>query len=686
MLQIHFQDTDQTIAQQGAQAFATAYFDYSTQRAQDLIDGQAQSIADRISALQGAGNAALRAQLQAQLSQIQSTPIDPGEVLVDAAVPTSPTSPNLLLNIALAAILGAFVGLIAAFIRERMDDRLRGRPDLEETIGAPVMTMIPEIPSWRDRDKAHLVTLEAPRSPAAEAYRTLRTSILVAAADRGYKTLMVVSAIAGEGKTTTAANLAVVLAQADKRVVLISADLRRPRLHEFFGLSASERGLSEVLEGDRKAWEALRSGKVDNLWIMSSGRVSDQPTELLQSEAMRELLADQREVVDFIIIDCPPVLAVADALVVAPMADAILYVANEQTTPRGAVIAARAQLDQVGARLLGARPQRCRGQGDRLRVLRAIHLPTAPAGERDRLRMGSPAQEEPLLVAAPTTPRRRRRRVVLAVLLGLAICVVPPGRVSGWGASRSRNRARRDHGRPPSGLGGRPHRRAGLLLESGGVVPAGRRSSRESDRDACASRPVVGEHRRDGDRDVAGGGVPVRRRLDPDRRARRTAGRDRFPGARRRRPARRSVPRTRRSGGQRAGRGDAGCRRARRGPRKLRPPGGVARVLGRSGTGDDARHRPRRDLAAATRGSAPSPARAPLGDTWWWHRTPPSSAARAVSGAPMRSSPCTRDAQRSPPLDRPRPCVTSRRAACPARVRTTPAPTISSAGRAAGRT
>ena len=363
VLQIHFQDTDPKVAQQGAQAFATAYFDYSTQRAQDLIDAQAQSVSDRISALHGPGTAVDRAALQSQLSQITATPIDAGEVLVDAVVPTSPTSPNLLLNIALAAILGAFVGLIAAFVRERMDDRLRGRPDLEETMGAPVMTMIPEIPSWRDREKAHLVTLEAPRSPAAEAYRTLRTSILVAAADRGYKTLMVVSAIAGEGKTTTAANLAVVLAQADKRVVLISADLRRPRVHEFFGLSASERGLSEVLEGDRKAWEALRSGKVDNLWIMSSGAVSDQPTELLQSEAMRELLADQREVVDFIIIDCPPVLAVADALVVAPMADAILFVANEQTTPRGAVIAARAQLDQVDARVLGAVLNDVEGKG-----------------------------------------------------------------------------------------------------------------------------------------------------------------------------------------------------------------------------------------------------------------------------------------------------------------------------------
>jgi succinoglycan biosynthesis transport protein ExoP len=351
VLQVHYEDTDPQVAQTGAEAFANAYLDYSRSTAQGIIDGQAAPYKEQLTT---ATTAVQRAQAQARIQQIESTPIDPGQILLNASLPTSPTSPNLLLNLLLAAIVGAFVGLIVAFIRERMDDRLRGRPDLETTIGAPVITMIPEVPSWRDKESAHLVTLQAPRSPAAEAYRTLRTSILVAAAEKGYKTLMVVSAIAGEGKSTTAANLAVVLAQADKRVVLISADLRRPRLNDFFGLPASDRGLSEVLEGDRKAWEALRSGKVDNLWVMSSGKVSDQPTELLQSETMRELLANQREVVDFIIVDCPPVLAVADALVVAPMADAILYVANEQSTPRGAVIAARAQLDQVGANILGS--------------------------------------------------------------------------------------------------------------------------------------------------------------------------------------------------------------------------------------------------------------------------------------------------------------------------------------------
>lgn len=355
VLQVRFTHPDPTIAAQGAQGFATAYLDYSNRRAQDLIEGRIQAIADNIASLrEQKGTQVAIAALEQQTAELRAIPVSSGDILVPADPPRYPTSPDLVLNVTLALFLGLFVGLVAAFVRERMDDRLRGRGDLEETIGVPVMTMIPQVPSWRDRSEAHLVSLEAPRSPAAEAYRTLRTSILVTAAERGIKTLMVVSAGAGEGKTTTAANLAVVLAQADKRVVLISADLRRPRLHEFFGLGSSEHGLAEVLGGTRRAWESLRSGKVDNLWIMASGRIPEQPTELLQSEAMRGLIAEQREVVDFIIIDCPPVLAVADSLVLAPMVDAVIYVADAQDTPRGGVLQARAQLDQVGARVLGA--------------------------------------------------------------------------------------------------------------------------------------------------------------------------------------------------------------------------------------------------------------------------------------------------------------------------------------------
>jgi succinoglycan biosynthesis transport protein ExoP len=353
VLEIHFSDPSPTVAARGANAFADAYLSYRRTQAQQEISGKVAGIQSQIDGLGKNASAQVLAALEAQKAQLLSSTIDPGTVILQAQTPSAPTSPNLPMNVALALFFGLFLGVVAAFVRERMDDRLRGRTDLEEVLAVPVMTMIPSVPGWRDRSGTQLVTIQAPRSPAAEAYRTLRTSMLVAASERGIKTLMVVSAIAGEGKTTTAANLGVVLAQAGRRVVLISADLRRPRLHEFFGLE-SERGLADVLIGERRPWESLKSGGPDNLWVMTSGHIPEQPTELLQSPAMQELITDQREVVDFIVIDCAPVLAVADALVIAPLVDGVIFVADAMSTPRGAVIQARAQLDQVGARMLGA--------------------------------------------------------------------------------------------------------------------------------------------------------------------------------------------------------------------------------------------------------------------------------------------------------------------------------------------
>jgi capsular exopolysaccharide synthesis family protein len=355
VLQIHYRDPSPAKAQEGAQAFAKGYLDYKTDQAQEVIADKAEVLLQTIESQQAqeTPDRAAIAQLQTERALVLATTIDPGEITLDAQLPTSPTSPNLPMNVALALLFGVVIGVVGAYLRERVDDHLRGRNDLEEVLAVPVMTMIPSVPGWRDRDSTQLVTVATPRSPAAEAYRTLRTSMLVAAAERGIKTIMVVSSVAGEGKSTTAANLGVVLAQAGKRVVLISADLRRPRVHEFFGLGP-ERGLSEVLLGDRRPWESLKSGGTDNLWVMSSGHIPEQPTELLQSPAMQELITDQREVVDFILIDCPPILAVADALVLAPLVDGVIFVADAMSTPRGAVIQARAQLDQVGARMLGA--------------------------------------------------------------------------------------------------------------------------------------------------------------------------------------------------------------------------------------------------------------------------------------------------------------------------------------------
>ena len=234
-----------------------------------------------------------------------------------------------------------------------LSDELRGRADFEEHAGVPVLAVIPKVASWRRKSEAKLITLDQPKSVVSEAYRTLRTSILFSAMQRGLHTIMVASANAGEGKSTTAANLAVVLADSGKRVVLISADLRKPRLHRFFGLE-TEPGLSNALAGESTVWDTLQAPQVENLRVMVSGPVPARPTELLQSEAMGELVADLRDVSDFVIIDTSPILPVADALVLAPLVDGILLVADASITTRSAVTHTRELLDQVDARLVGA--------------------------------------------------------------------------------------------------------------------------------------------------------------------------------------------------------------------------------------------------------------------------------------------------------------------------------------------
>jgi len=195
--------------------------------------------------------------------------------------------------------------------------------------------------------------MDQPKSAVSEAYRTLRTSVMFSALQKGGKTIMVVSATAGEGKTTTAANLAVSLADAGKRVILVSADLRKPRVHRFFGLENTV-GLSNVLAGEVKPWEALQDPKVDNLRVMASGGIPARPAELLQSEQMGELIVELREVADFVILDTAPILLVTDALALAPLVDGVVFIADSQGTTRGAVAHARENLEQVNAPILGA--------------------------------------------------------------------------------------------------------------------------------------------------------------------------------------------------------------------------------------------------------------------------------------------------------------------------------------------
>lgn len=400
ILRIKYQDTVPQTAQKGADAFAAAYLNSreADARAQattsqkslqaDINRFQKQATAaekviadpDADSATRQAAQAKLAAannrldQLLTQLSGYQSLDFTPGTVIAAADLPSTPASPNNRLDIGIGLLVGLFLGVVLAFVRDRTDDRLRGREDLAERLDRPVLASIPPLSKrvrpegslrWKRRHKNSLVTLEQPNGPAAESYRTLRTRMARLASQLDINSVMVVSAGVGEGKSTTAANLAVVLAETGKDVLLVSADLRRPRVHQFFGLS-NKTGLSNLLTDGTppdKRKRPVADGRqmaselwsvAPNLWVILSGPLPPHPSALMDSDAMRQFLKEQRDLFDFIILDCPPALVVADALALAPLADAVLVVADAKESDRDLVSRLKEEIEQVGGKIVGA--------------------------------------------------------------------------------------------------------------------------------------------------------------------------------------------------------------------------------------------------------------------------------------------------------------------------------------------
>lgn len=378
ILQITFSDTDPAAAQRGAQAFAEAYLEFKRDEAEEtrarLAAGfqrelaQAnevfeEALADLGNAEEGSPEAeAARTRadvastrvfaLMNKLIEIRTIDLSPGQIIVSPEIPRGPASPNRKLDLTLGLVGGALLGMAIALWRQRSGDRLERSEELDSALGAPTLAVVPSVREWRDRDRAELISVSSPLSPAAEAYRTLRTGILAMAHERGIKTLLVLSAGEGEGKTSTVANLGVVLAEAGKRVILISADLRKPRLHEFFRLP-NDRGLSDVLTGTLPAMEAVHMVR-PHLLVLPSGPVPAGPSELMQSARMRDLLTERPPGIDFILLDGAPVLPVADSLALAPATDGVLFVADASQTRRDAVLQARSRLERVGARVIGA--------------------------------------------------------------------------------------------------------------------------------------------------------------------------------------------------------------------------------------------------------------------------------------------------------------------------------------------
>ncbi|HEV8420996.1 MAG TPA: P-loop NTPase, partial [Actinomycetota bacterium] len=264
VMEVKYVDPDPATAAGLANAFAAAYVEFRSEQTLDQFQAAASSVQRRIDDIQEnlsslnqkiqetkdtSSRATLQAQrdvlvaslgvLQERLLEVQSNAsVAQGgaQIVQSAGEPRSPVSPNKGRDAVLALLVGLGLGIGLAFLRERLDDRIKTRQEIERRLGAPVIAAVPRIGTWRRNDAPQLVMRSNPRSPVAEAYRTLATNILYAASQQPLKVLMVTSALGGDGKSTTSSNLAVALARAGKRVIVASADLRRPRLNEFFGL------------------------------------------------------------------------------------------------------------------------------------------------------------------------------------------------------------------------------------------------------------------------------------------------------------------------------------------------------------------------------------------------------------------------------------------------------------------
>jgi capsular exopolysaccharide synthesis family protein len=293
--------------------------------------------------------------LKEQLAQMQvsgATNTSDVELVTPAQTPVSPTSPKPVEDALLGLVAGLALGFGAAFLRNSFDDRLISKQATEHAGGVPVLAMTPLVTSW-PRQKPLVVSLTEPTSPAAESYRSLRTSLQFARQEQRLRSLVLTSPGVSEGKTATLANLAVVFAQAGERVLLVSCDLRRPRIGSFFGLEEHE-GLTSVLLGQRTLEQTLLPvPDIDRLSLLPAGPVPPNPAELLNSAHAQEIFTGLRNQYDLVLIDSPPVLPVTDAAILSQYADATLILAAAGQTRRSDLHRAVEKLDQVGAKILG---------------------------------------------------------------------------------------------------------------------------------------------------------------------------------------------------------------------------------------------------------------------------------------------------------------------------------------------
>jgi capsular exopolysaccharide synthesis family protein len=377
VLIIRYSDPDADSAAQLANAFAAAYLEQRTERAQELVSQVKTSVQGKIASLRSKINdlterigasgdpveqQVLQAQVDVLLARLQtldqylvdldasSLGAQGGQIVHDAVPPTAAANIHLNRDIALGVVAGLFLGVFAAFVAEALDRRVKSRDDIPSLMGP----MIGAIPATRSRrsDRSSIVMTKDPRSQASEAYRSLATNIRQAASRTGSKVITVTSGLGGEGKTTTAANLAVALAQSGTSVVLVSGDLRHPGVHELFDIE-NVAGLSNALSDSARPSDISKDSSIPNLRVICSGPIPDDPVQLLSGRKLPSFLRELRGAFDFVIIDTPPVLPVADTSLFLSASDATVFVVDARRSVRDAVGESARRIEAAGGSPMG---------------------------------------------------------------------------------------------------------------------------------------------------------------------------------------------------------------------------------------------------------------------------------------------------------------------------------------------
>ncbi len=316
------------------------------------------------------------AMVNARLGGLETSNIS---IIDQGEVPSKPISPKKGLNLFLAIIFGAIGGVGLCFVLEYFDNTVKGPEDVEKLAGLPSMGVIPFVQvgednktkesqlasgmdySYKSEEKRHqvheieqfeLINHQYPNISIAEDYRSIRTSILLSFADNPPRSILVTSALPKEGKSVTVANLAVAFSQLGERILIVDADLRRPRLHQIF-LTDKNEGLSNYLTGNLAIKDAIQKTDIENIFLLPSGPIPPNPSELLNSKKMKHLMDETKDNFDYVFFDTPPVLAVIDPLIVSSLSDATMFVIKAGKTARKPFLNAIDELHKANANILG---------------------------------------------------------------------------------------------------------------------------------------------------------------------------------------------------------------------------------------------------------------------------------------------------------------------------------------------